>query len=103
MVLPLQGIRDEAVLGPQLTFTCPSEQRSSRMRHSVAPWNKAAFTGSGVDPWSVCTSQSIFSRAFRSTASLHGILQREAPVPPYSKSSLQARGKHSLAWQFLDT
>lgn len=92
-----EGIRDEAVLGPLLTFTCPSEQRSSKMRHSVAPWSKAAFTGSGVEPWSVCTSQIIFSRALRSTGSLHGILQRETATAPYSKSSLQGRGKHSLA------
>lgn len=66
--------------GPQLTFTCPEEQRSSRIRHSVAPWSRAAFTGSGVGPWSVWTSHIILSRAWRSSGSLQGILRRESSM-----------------------
>ena len=65
----------------------------------MAPWSKVAFTGSGVEPWSVCTSQIIFSRALRSTGSLHGILHRETATVPYSKASSEAGGKQGLAQQ----
>jgi hypothetical protein len=58
-----------------LTFTCPWEQWSRRIRQSVASWSIVLLAASVVGIVSLDISHMSFRRAFSKTTTLQGILE----------------------------